>query len=97
MPTTINLSEIWEDTLTYILNHGPKTEMGIIMRAWVKHNRLEDFNSLLSFTADDFTPSGSLCCLKGKADSEVVTMMPNTTEGAVQAQSCIQYLILECE
>ena len=54
MPTIINLSDNWEHTLTEILSHGPKMEVGIIMRAWVKHNKLEDFNSLLSFTADDF-------------------------------------------
>ena len=60
MPTIIHLSGIWEHTLTEILNHDPKTEVGIIMRAWVKHNQLEDFNSLLNFTADDFTPSDFL-------------------------------------
>ena len=31
MPTIINLSDIWEHTLSEILNHGPKTELGIIL------------------------------------------------------------------
>ena len=63
MPTIIgvHLSDIWEHTLAETPIHDCKTEVGIIMRAWVKHNKLEVFNSLLSFTADYFTPSGSLC------------------------------------
>ena len=46
---------------------------------WVKHNKLEDFNSLLSFNVDDFTPSGTLCYFKEKVDPKLVTMMPTTT------------------
>ena len=64
---------------TEILNHDPKTEVVIIVRAWVKHNKLEDFNSLLSFNVDDFTPSGTLCYFKEKVDPKLVTMMPTTT------------------
>ena len=43
------------------------------MRAQVKHSKLEDFNSLLNFNVDDFTPSGTLCHFKEKADSEAVS------------------------
>ena len=60
MPAIIDLSDIWEHTLTEILNHDSKSEPGIIIRAWVKHNKLEDLNSLLTFNLDDFTPSGTL-------------------------------------
>ena len=74
MPAIIHLSDIWENTLTEILNHDPKSEVGIIRRAWVKHNKVEDFNSLLTFNVDDFTPSGILCYYKENADSEVVSM-----------------------
>ena len=74
----IHLSDICEHTLTGILNHDPKTEVGIMMRECVKHNKLEDFNSLLNFIVDDFTPSCTLCYFKDKADSEVVMMMPTT-------------------
>ena len=49
MPSNINLSTIWEHTLTEILNHGNKTEMGIVMRSWVKHNNLEDMSDLLIY------------------------------------------------
>ena len=39
---------------------------------------MEDFNSLLSYTVDKFTPTGSLCYYKEKADSETPIMMPTT-------------------
>ena len=61
MPATIDLSDLWEHMLTEILNHDTKYEVGIIMRAWVKHNRLEDFNSVLTYDLNDFTSSGILC------------------------------------
>ena len=35
--------------------------MGIKIREWVVFNKLEDFNSLLKYTGDDFTPIGNLC------------------------------------
>ena len=58
MPAIKHLSytPIWEHTLTEILNLDPKSEMGIIMRAWVKHNTVEDFNSLCTYKTKDFTP-----------------------------------------
>ena len=59
MPSIINLSGIWEHTLTEILNHGNKTEVGIIMRSWVKYNGLEDMNELLIHDLNDFTHTGS--------------------------------------
>ena len=58
MPAIIHLRDIWEHTVTEILNHDPKSEVGIIMRAWVKHNKLEDFTSLLTYDLNDFTSSG---------------------------------------
>ena len=35
--------------------------MGIKIKEWVVFNKLEDFNSLLKYTDDDFTPTGNLC------------------------------------
>ena len=46
-----------------------------MIREWVAHNKLEDFNSLLNFNVDDFTPSGILCYYKDNADS-VVRLLP---------------------
>ena len=67
MPAIIHLNDTWEHTLSEILNHDPRNEVGIMIRALVKHNKLEDFNSLLTFNVDDFTPSGTLCYFKDKA------------------------------
>ena len=39
-----------------ILNHDLKLNMGIKIKEWVVFNKLEDFNSLLKYTDDDFTP-----------------------------------------
>ena len=78
MPSIINLSPIWEHTLTEILNHGNKTEMGIIMRSWVKHTNLEDMSDLLTYDLNDFTPGGTLCHYKETAEAEETKLMPNT-------------------
>ena len=78
-----------------ILNHDQKSEMGIKMRAWMQHNKLEDFNSLLNFNVDDFTSSGSLCCYKDNGES-VVKMLPTTPQQELQnLRWYIQHLIDE--
>ena len=78
MPSIINLSPLWEHTLTDILNHGNKTEMGIIMRSWVKHNNLEDMSDLLIYDLNDCTPGGTLCHYKETAEAEETKLMPDT-------------------
>ena len=98
MPSIINLSPIWEHTLTEILNHGNKTEMGIIMRSWVKHNNLEDMSDLLIYDLNDFTPGGILCCYKETAEAEETKLMPNTPlKELYNLYRYIQHLILESE
>ena len=57
MPSIIHLNIIWEHTLTEILNYDNKTEVGIIMRSWVTHNKLVDMTDLLIDDLNDFTPS----------------------------------------
>ena len=32
-----------------------------MLKQWIKFNKLENFNSILNYTIDDFTPSGNLC------------------------------------
>ena len=76
MPSIINLSPIWEHTLTEILNHGNKTEVGIIMRSWVKDNNLEDMNDLLIQDLNDFTPTGILSQYKVSAEAEAEETKP---------------------
>ena len=98
MPSITNLSPIWVHTLTKILNHGNKTEMGIIMRSWVKHNNLEDMFDLLIYDLNDFTPGGSLCHYKETAEAEETKLMPNTPlKELYNLYRYIQHLILESE
>ena len=95
MPSIINLSPIWEHTLTEILNHGNKTEVGIIMRSWVKNNNLQDMNDLLLHDLTDFTPTGSLSQYKESAEAEETTPMPITPlKELYNLYRYIQYLIL---
>ena len=96
MPSIIHLSTIWEHTLTEILNHDNKTEVGIIMRAWVKHNKLEDMSDLLIYDLNDFTPTGTLCHYKETAEAEETKIMPNTPLNELyNLYRYIQHLILE--
>ena len=98
MPSIINLSPIWEHTLTEILNHGNKTEMGIIMRSWVKHSNLEDMSDLLIYDLNDFTPGGTLCCYKETAEAGETKLMPNTPlKELYNLYRHIQHLIIESE
>ena len=69
----IYLSDIWEYIITIILNHCPKSELGIMIREWVKFNKLEDVNSLLNLTVEDFSSSGNPCYYKDNGE-----MLPNT-------------------
>ena len=48
--------------------------MGNMIKEWVVFNKLEDFNSLLKYTDDDFTPIGNLCCINENGE-----MLPTTT------------------
>ena len=50
MQQTIHLSDLCEHTITKIFKHGPQSELDIMIRQWVIHNKLEDFNSLLKYT-----------------------------------------------
>ena len=98
MPSIINLSHIWEHTLTEILNHGNKTEVGIIMRSWVKDNNLEDMNDLILHDLNDFTPTGSLSQYKVSAEADETKPMPITPlKELYNLYRYIQHLILESE
>ena len=98
MPTIIHLSNIWEHTLNEILNHDNKSEVGTIMRSWVKHNKLEDMTSLLIYDLNNFTPLGTLCYYKEKVESEEAIMMPTPPlKELYNLYRYIQHLILESE
>ena len=61
MSENIELSYVWDHTIIKILNHDIHSKMGNMIKQWVVFNKLEDFNSLLEYTDDDFTPTGKLC------------------------------------
>ena len=61
MAENIELSCVWDHTIIKILNHDLNSKMGNMIKEWVVFNKLEDFNSLLEYTDDDFTPTGKLC------------------------------------
>ena len=61
MSENIELSYVWDHTIIKILNHDIHYKMGNMIKEWVVFNKLEDFNSLLEYTDDDFTATGNLC------------------------------------
>ena len=60
MLETIELSYVW---------YNLKYEVGIKIKEWIVFNKLEDFNSLLKYTYDDFTPSGNLCSMNDNGET----------------------------
>ena len=61
MAKNIELSCVWDHTIIKILNHDIQSKIGNMIKEWVVFNKLEDFNSMLEYTDDDFTPTGKLC------------------------------------
>ena len=61
MAENIELSCVWDHTIIKILNHDIHSKIGNMIKEWVVFYKLEDFNSLLEYTDDDFTPTGKLC------------------------------------
>ena len=61
MSENIKLSYVWDHTIIKILNHDIHSKMGNMIKEWVVFNKLEDFNSLLKYTDDDFTSTEKLC------------------------------------
>ena len=61
MTENIELSYVWDHTIIKILNHDIQSKIGNMIKEWVVFNKLEDFNSLLEYTDDDFTTTGKFC------------------------------------
>ena len=57
---TNHLSDLWEHTIAKVLKHDSKSQLGLMLKQWIIFNKLENFNSILNYTIDDFTPSGNL-------------------------------------
>ena len=58
MSENIALSYVWDHGIIEILNHDIQSKMVNMIKEWVVFNKLEDFNSLLEYTDDDFTSTG---------------------------------------
>ena len=95
MEETIHLSDLWEHTITKIFKHDPQSELDIMIRQWVIYNKLEDFNSLLNYTDEDFIPHGhgSLSYYKENGDSVVKMMSPTPLQEPINLRWYIQHLI----
>ena len=61
MSENIKLSYAWDHTIIKILNHDIQSKIENMIKEWVVFNKLEDFNSLLEYTDDDFTSTGKFC------------------------------------
>ena len=61
MSETNHLCDLWEHTVAIILKHDLKSKLGLMIREWVKFNKLEHYNSILNYTIDDFMPADNLC------------------------------------
>ena len=55
MSENIELSYVWDHTISKILLHDLNSKMGNMIKEWIVLNKLEEFNSLLKYTDDDFT------------------------------------------
>ena len=59
MTESNHLCDLWEHTIVKIFKHDPKSELRLMLKQWVIFNKLDNFNSLLNYSFDDFTPSGN--------------------------------------
>ena len=48
-----DLCDLWQHTIVKNLKHDLKSELGLLLKEWVKLNKLENFNQILNYTIDD--------------------------------------------
>ena len=63
-----HLCDLWEHTIVKIFKHDSKSQLGLMLKQWIIFNKLENFNSILNYPIDDFTPSGNLCYMNEHGD-----------------------------
>ena len=68
MTESNQLCHLWEHTIVKIFNHDSQSELGLMLKQWIIFNKLENFNSILNYPIDDFTPSGNLCYMNEHGD-----------------------------
>ena len=93
MSENIELSYVWDHTVSKILLHDLNSKMGNMIKEWVVFNKLEDFNSLLEYTDDDFTPTGNLCYINQNGGK----LYRKLTKESFNLRWYIQHLVHEYE
>ena len=68
MTETNHLCDLWQHTIVKVFKHDSKSELGLMLKEWVIFNKLENFNSILNFTIDDFTPASNLSYMNEQGD-----------------------------
>ena len=68
MTESNHLCDLWEHTIVKVFKHDSKSELGLMFKQWIIFNKLENFNSILNYLIDDFTPSGNLCYMNEHGD-----------------------------
>ena len=68
MTDTNHLCDLWEHTLAKVFKHDSKSKLGLMLKQWIIFNKLENFNSILNYPIDDFTPSGNLSYMNQHGD-----------------------------
>ena len=68
MTESNHVSDLWEHTIVKVFKHDPESELSIMFKQWIIFNKLENFNSILNYTIDDFTPSGNMCYMNEHGD-----------------------------
>ena len=93
MSENIKLSYVWDHTIIKILNHDIQSKIGNMIKEWVVFNKLEDFNSLLEYTDDDFTSTGNLCYINQNGEK----LYRKLTKEFFNLRWYIQHLVDEYE
>ena len=68
MTGTNHLCDLWEHTIAKVFKHDSKSKLGLMFKQWIIFNKLENFNSILNYPIDDFTPSGNLSYMNQHGD-----------------------------
>ena len=93
MTDTNHLCDLWEHTIAKVVKHDSKSQLGLMLKQWIIFNMLENFNSILNYSIDDFTPSGNLSYMNQHGD-----ILHHTPLRAVFNLRCyIQHLMDESE
>ena len=68
MTQSNHLCDLWEHTIVKGFKHDSKSKLELMFKQWIIFNKLENFNSILNYPIDDFTPSGNLCYMNEHGD-----------------------------